>query len=384
MPNLNPANKIIEGLVAARVADHKVFLAAADKDPLPVARADLLYFWDDFSNEYLDWASLGNPVGHAHPIIARAVAEHHRYYGHTAPQGRHALRWPIQYAKDLSEQFTGEGEAPWKILFTEGEREAVLQAVRLAEGSGRLLMTGGDYDWLPTPRAYYPSIFDPADADWDRAYALLLNMADPQAHTLRPGNARRWILAAREAGKPVIVDETVTGFGRLGRMWGYQSTGLTPDIIVLGGAAGGGYPLGAVVAPPERFQDFPIDVSGQSGNPISCCAGAAILTTIGLGTLEYMSESDSILTTGLDGLVTQFSHRLHGHHGWGYLRGLRLDSFEAAARLVAEARVQGLYLAPAVGSTVVLAPVLITSSNEISRGIDIIASVLMSWDEQAG
>ena len=84
MPDHRPANKIIEDMVAARIADHKIYLAAADQDPLPVARADLLYLWDDFNTEYLDWASLGNPVGHSHPIINRAVAEHPRYYGHTA------------------------------------------------------------------------------------------------------------------------------------------------------------------------------------------------------------------------------------------------------------------------------------------------------------
>ena len=381
MPDHRPANKIIEDMVAARIADHKIYLAAADQDPLPVARADLLYLWDDFNTEYLDWASLGNPVGHSHPIINRAVAEHPRYYGHTAPQGRHALRWPVQYAKDLSDQFTGQGELPWQVLFTEGEREAVTQAIRLT--GGHPIMVGGDYSWLPGRHRTYPPIWDPAEVLWERVDSLLLNLADPQAHTMRPGAARRWILAAREAGVPVIVDETVTGFGRLGTMWAFQATGLTPDIVVLGGAAGGGYPLGSVAAAPKLFKDFPIDVSGQAGNPIACCAGAAILTTITLGTLEYMAESGPILTEGLKGLVAQFGHHLHGHHGWGHLRGLRLD-FEKADRLVTEARDQGLYLAPAVGNTVVLAPVLITSPNEISRGIDILASVLMSWDEQHG
>ena len=379
------ARKVVDDAIATRVTEQKTYLASSVADPLPVARADLLYLWDDRHTEYLDWASLGNPIGHRHPIVAGAVAEHPRYYGHTAPQGRHALRWPVQYAKDLSEQFTGEGEAPRKVLFTEGEREAVLQAIRLAVGTTSALpevaTVGGNYDWFPSGYTYYPPVFDPADAAWDRVSALLLNMADDQAHTMRPGAARRWILAAREAGKPVIVDETVTGFGRLGLMWAHQATGLTPDILVLGGPVGGGYPLGVVVATPETFGGFPIDVSSQAGNPVACCAGSSTLTAMSMGTLEYMSEADPIFQKGLESLVAQFGHYLCGHHGWGYLRGLRLESVESATRLVSEALDQGLYLAPPVGSVVVLAPVLITSTTEISRGIDILASVLLSWDE---
>jgi 4-aminobutyrate aminotransferase-like enzyme len=376
--------KIIEESVAPRLAEYQDYLAAADPDPVPVARAELVYIWDDYHQEYVDWASLGNPLGHGHPMLTGPVSEHHRYYGLTAPQGRHAYRWVAQYARDLSGQFTGHGEAPRKVLFTEGEREAVLQAIRLAVNTTsslpEVLSVGGSYDWMPSGCIWYPPVFDPADAAWDRVSALLLNMADESAHVIRPGQARRWMLAAREAGKPVIVDETLTGFGRLGRMWGYLSTGISPDIVILGGPAGGGYPLGAVVASPEAFEGFTIDVSGQSGNPVSCCAGASTLTTIGMGALDYMIESGQILSDGLDEVLDQFGSYLDGHHGEGHLRGLRFRSVARAGQFVADARNRGLSLAPPVAATVVLAPALITSTYEIKRGLDIIADILLSWD----
>jgi 4-aminobutyrate aminotransferase-like enzyme len=372
--------KIIDDEVAPRLADYRMYVAAADPDPIPVARADLLYFWDDYRTEYLDWASLGNPVGHNHPVVARSVGEHFRYYSQTAPQGRHAYRWTAQYARDLSAQFTGRDEDPRRVLFTEGEREAVTQAARLAAGRKPLFAVGGDYDWMTCGHLTYPTVFDPADADWDRAGALLINFADLQAHTMRAGAARRWMLAAREAGVPVIVDETVTGFGRLGRMWGYLYTGLSPDVVVLGGAAGGGYPLGAVIARPEMFS-APIDVSGQSGNPVACCAGSATLLAVTLGTLDYMTESGQVLTTGLDELVAQFGTHLAGQHGEGHLRGLRMRTPGDASRLVVQARARGLYLAPTTTTTVVLAPALVTSTHEVKRGIDLLADILLGWDE---
>jgi 4-aminobutyrate aminotransferase-like enzyme len=374
--------KVIDEVVGPRTEDARIYLAAFRPDALPLARADLIYLWDEYHTEYLDFASLAHPVGHAHPIIARQVDEHHRYYGMTAPQGHHIQRWPVQYAKELSQAFTGQGEQPRQVLFTEGEREAVLQSVRLVSGWKPVLTVGGDYEWLPGGRLTYPDSFDPAEVEWERAGGLLINLAGPDAHVTRAGPARRWILAARNAGLPVIVDETVTGFGRLGTMWGHQMTGLSPDVVILGGPAGGGYPLGAVIAPPAFFAATHHDVSGQSGNPISCCAGSALLTVLGLGTLEYMTESVTSLDGGLGQLVDQFGDHLRGHHGYGHLRGLRLSSPESADRLVAQARVKGLYLPPAVGDVVVIAPVLITSSNELTRAIDVLADVLISWEEE--
>lgn len=376
--------RAIDQTVLPRLEDYRTYLAAAGPAPFLVARADLLYVWDEYRTEYLDWATLSHPLGHSHPIVAQAVREHHRYYGHTGPQDQHLHRWPVEYAKQLSRQFTGAGETPQRVLFCEGEREAVAQAVALAAGAhgAAVLTVGGGYDWMTAPRLYYPPVFDPADASWDGVHCLLLNLVDDQCRTMRAGQARRWMLAAREAGKPVIVDETVTGFGRLGRMWGFQSTGLSPDIVVLGGADGGGYPLGAVVASPDLFQNFSIDVSGQAGNPIACSAGAALLTATEMGVLDYMEESGKRLTTGLDEMLAQFGHHLTGHHGEGLLRGMVFADADRARRFTQDCRAQGLYVSPPFGDTVVLAPALVTSTNEMTRGMDLVAATLMVWDDE--
>lgn len=373
---------VIDEAIAPRLADHQTYVANARPDPLPVARADLLYLWDEYRTEYLDWAALNTPVGHGHPIVVRQVDEHRRYYTSPGRPDEQVLRWPVQYAKDLSAQFTGQGETPRRVLFCEGEREAVATAIRLCcgyKGPSSVLVAGDGYDWLDCPRLLYPPVYDPIDAEWGGVGALLLNLALPGGGVMRSGAARRWMLAARAKNVPVIVDETVTGFGRLGRMWGQQATDLSADLTVLGGPVGGGYPLGAVVAPPSVFENRVLDVSGQAGNPVACAAGAGVLTALQLGTLEYMAEAEPGLADGLEQLHQQFPQHLVALHGVGYLRGLELPDAATAERLVADARAQGLYLAPPVNNRVALAPVLITSSNELSRGLDILASVLMGW-----
>lgn len=378
--------KIIdEEAVLPRLADRNAYLALRDDHPLPVARADLLYLWDDYRGEYLDWATGGTPLGHAHPVVVQAVAEHARYYGFTAPQGHHLLRWPVEYAKSLSRRFTGQEENLRRVLYCEGEREAVRVACDLAmrrTGIPHVAVVGPGTDWLGQTWRY-PWDFDPAGALWASIGAVLISPVSANARVIGRGQARRWILAAREAGRPVVYDESRTGFGRLGTVWGQERTGLTADLTVLGGPAGGGWPLGAVIGPAEYFTDLdPAAVSPQAGHPVACCAGAVSLDVLSLGVLEYMDDTVPLLERGLDDLVAQFPAHLTGQHGVGLLRGLRFTSDTAAARFAVDCRAQGLYVGPPVGHTVVLAPALITSTNEMTRGVDLIAATLLAWEDQ--
>jgi len=378
---------VIDEALSPRFSDAATYLVSSRPDVLPVARAELLYLWDDYRTEYLDFASLLNPVGHSHPMVKAAVVEHGRYYGLTAPQGHHLLRWPVQYAKNLSERFDAQAQAPRQVLFCEGEREAVLVAAKMTRrwASNKpmplAVVKSGWHDWLPIDTFDYPfSGFLPEGVLWDRVSGLLLSLVDRTGMPLP--NAREWMLAAREAGVPVIVDESVTGFGRLGHLWGQDRTGLLADITVLGGACGGGYPLGAVIATPDWFVTR--DVSPQAGNPVACSAGAHTLDVVEMGVCEYMQESAPILTKGLAELCTQFPQYLRSHHGDGLLQGLVFDTSTYADRFAIDVRAHGLYVAPPVGNTVVLAPTLITSTNEMTRGVDLMAATLMGWDDDNG
>ena len=374
--------KIVEEAIAPRLAGHAIYMATARPDALPIARAELLYLWDDYRAEYLDWATAGHPVGHSHPMVRSQVSEQLAYYGHTAPTGHHIHRWPVEYAQAISGQFPVPGENPRQVLWTEGEREAVRTALRLSDDLGKraAVLDTGWHEWL-LAESYGADIWarsDIGDIPWESTRALLLATVDSRHCPVPAPDLRALILAAREYQVPVIIDETVTGFGRTGALWGQEHTGLMADVTVLGGGVGGGYPLGAVVADPPYFAEKSLDVSGQAGNPVACAAGAATLVAVTTGVLEYMSQSAPLLASGLDEIVTQFPAVLAGHHGIGMLRGLRFHDPARASLFPVEARAHGLYLAPAVGDTVLLAPALITSTNELTRGVDMLAATLMA------
>jgi 4-aminobutyrate aminotransferase-like enzyme len=83
----------------------------------------------------------------------------------------------------------------------------------------------------------------------------------------------------------LIYDESITGFGRTGDLFAFQSFGVQPDILVLSKGLGGGFPLSAVCAPPQLWDGSALSApsatsSSYGGNPIACAAGAITLEIV--------------------------------------------------------------------------------------------------------
>jgi 4-aminobutyrate aminotransferase-like enzyme len=91
--------------------------------------------------------------------------------------------------------------------------------------------------------------------------------------------------AAREAGALLVADEMITGFGRTGRPWGVDHSGVTPDIVTIGKGFGSGFPIAGVLARDRVAQSKPwSNPSGASssygGNPLAAAAALASVSTI--------------------------------------------------------------------------------------------------------
>ena len=375
--------RLIDETVDPRRRSQLSTMAAAADDPFPVARADLLYLWDEYGTEHLDFAAAMAPLGHRYQPLNDLLAEHLRYYGWTAPQGRHLQRWTVALASRLSAAFTGPGEEPRRVLFCEGERHAVVEATRLASrGRRTAVVDTGRHDWLMASDTRCNDLFghpDEVDAvGWDGFGCLLLAGVDDQNAPVP--FVREWVLAARARDVPVVFDESSTGFGVTGVRWSQEHSGVVADVTVLGGPVGGGLPLGAVVGRADLVGRVD-DPSPHSGHPWACAAGWLVVDTVNPAMLTHADDCGREVASALGALCGQFPELLAGHHGVGLLRGLRFRSPALAARLPALARGRGLHLAPAVGGTVTIAPVLVSSLNEMKRGVDLIADAVMSWDD---
>lgn len=113
----------------------------------------------------------------------------------------------------------------------------------------------------------------------------------------------------RQEGTLLVVDETFTGFGRTGRMFAQETYGVTADITILGGALGGGLPLGAVVTDREIFDHVdPIHAEevAAGGSLMACSAGLITMTQITEGVLRNARQVAVALEDGLRTIEKDF------------------------------------------------------------------------------
>jgi acetylornithine/N-succinyldiaminopimelate aminotransferase len=136
---------------------------------------------------------------------------------------------------------------------------------------------------------------------------------------------------ADEHGLLLIVDEVQTGMGRTGKMFAYQHTGVTPDIMTLGKGIGGGVPLAALCAREAVSCFEPGDQGGTyNGNPLMTAAGVAVFDELAApGFMEEVNARAQQLSDGLLALSTKWG--MQGERGTGLLRALKLDRDDGPA-----------------------------------------------------
>ncbi len=151
---------------------------------------------------------------------------------------------------------------------------------------------------------------------------------------------------AKDLGALLIVDEMICGFGRSGEMFGHLHSGVTPDLVTLGKALGGGFPVSGLlaredVARAEPWSKPSFSSSSYGGNPL---AGAAIAASMGIirdeRLVENARETGAHLTRGLRSLAER--HRCVAHvRGEGFFIGF--DLVDERGQLWSSARCRELF-----------------------------------------
>jgi 4-aminobutyrate aminotransferase-like enzyme len=167
-----------------------------------------------------------------------------------------------------------------------------------------------------------------------------------------------WLSGLRQlctaTGTLLILDEIFTGWGRTGDWFACQQENVTPDILCVGKAMGGGLPISACVASAELMS-----VWGQStgealhtstflGNPLACAAGLAALSVVEEERLpERAVTVGALFVSGLRELQATFPDKIADARGRGLMLGIEMASPQIALSLVPAALRQGLILLPA-------------------------------------
>jgi 4-aminobutyrate aminotransferase/(S)-3-amino-2-methylpropionate transaminase len=193
---------------------------------------------------------------------------------------------------------------------------------------------------------------------------------------------------ADEVGALFIADEMITGLGRTGTWWGVDHSGVTPDIVTIGKAFGGGFPLSALATTAEIAAAKPwSNASGSSssygGNPLAAAAGAASLAIIeSEGLVENSRRVGAVLLDLVKPWVDRYP--FVGHvNGSGLFVGVELVSDKAAktplprtvtARIFQECVKRGL-MTMAYAPSFRIQPPLTTDEATIRNGIAILEEV---------
>jgi 4-aminobutyrate aminotransferase len=193
---------------------------------------------------------------------------------------------------------------------------------------------------------------------------------------------------ADEHGILLICDEVQSGYGRTGRMWAFENSGITPDIVTLAKAIANGLPLSAIVASRELMARWGRGAHGSTfgGNPVACAAGVAVLETIREESLvDNAATRGAELLAGLRGLAATDT-RIGDVRGPGLMiavefvkdRGTREADGAMGDATIARCLDEGLLLltcGPAHNIVRWIPPLDVTSA-EIQEGLGIFRKVL--------
>jgi len=150
--------------------------------------------------------------------------------------------------------------------------------------------------------------------------------------------SKEWMQALRkkctETGALLILDEIQAGFGRTGKLWGFEHFNIVPDILLLGKALGGGMPLGAFIAEKklmDAFTNNPVlgHITTFGGHPVCCAAGmAAMKVLLEEKIIEEVKRKEELFKSLL------VHPKIKAIRSFGLWMAVEFDSFETNKKVI--------------------------------------------------
>lgn len=335
----------------------------AQTSPAPLAleivKADCCTLYDAAGKEYTDLIggiSVAN-VGHRHPKVIDAIKKQLDAYLHVMVYGEFVESPQVRYAKLLTDHLPASLNS---VYFTNSGAEAVEGAMKLAKrvtnrtqiisfnnsyhGStqGALSIMGDEY-WRNAFRPLLPHVlhleydsFESLNEITEQAACVIAETVQAEAGIIV--SSGEWMQALRkkctDTGTLLILDEIQAGFGRTGKLWGFEHFDIVPDILLLGKALGGGMPLGAFIADKQLMDAFTENpVLGHTttfgGHPVCCSAGmAAMKALLEEGWIEAVKQKEELFKSLL------VHPKIKAVRSFGLWMAVEFDSFETCKKVI--------------------------------------------------
>ncbi|MHA6279990.1 aspartate aminotransferase family protein [Salinimicrobium sp. CAU 1759] len=370
---------------------------------LEVSHAEGSYIFDSANKEYLDFVAgvSACTLGHCHPRVVNAIKQQAEKYLHVMVYGEYAQGPAVELCRLLAEQLPAPLE---KTYLTNSGTEAIEGALKLARRcTGRTGIvaaknayhgnTMGSLSLMTYEERQKP--FRPliGDVSWiefnkesdlqnitENTAGVILESIQGGAGFIQPQDNYLKKVKARceEVGALLILDEIQPGFGRTGKLFGFENYDMVPDIVVMGKGMGGGMPIGA-------FTSSSTIMDSLSDNPkmghITTFGGNPVIAAAALATLQELIEGDLVEQTLQK---EQLFRKLLVHplieevRGRGLMLAPILNSEKIVNELVIRAQAKGLILFWLLfeGKAVRITPPLTISIDEIKKGCGIIIEIL--------
>lgn len=369
--------------------------------PIAIARASGATLWDVDGREYIDFVGgIGvMNLGHANPAVVEAIQRQAGLYTHLCFQVTSYEPY-VEVAEALNR--IAPGTSAKKTLLLSTGSEATENAVKIARAytqrpaviafqhgyHGRTLlalsMTGKNAPYKqhfgPFCSEVYHTPFPHELHGWttrralealdevfsssvspDRVAAIIIEPvlgeggfvpAPPEfMHALRAVCDRHGIV--------LVCDEIQSGFGRTGKRFAVEHSGIEPDLITVAKSLAGGMPLAAVVGKAEIMDaPAPGGLGGTyAGNPVACAAALASIEAMTEEMLDRATVIGHRIRDAFDSIASRYPSAVSEVRGLGAMIGIEFNADRTAdvTRIIVEARERGVLLMPAGAGNVIRA-----------------------------
>jgi len=348
--------------------------------------------WDLEGREYLDFVAgiAVNNVGHCHSQVVQAIQKQAERLIHTSN---------LYYTENqvlLAEELKGLTGMKRAFFCNSGAEsvEAALKLTRRATGKSKIVAATGCFHGRTlgalgaTYKSMYREPFRPLNEASFVSYndtealkaavsketgAVILEPVQGEAGVYVPGPD--YLRAARQicndAGALLIFDEVQTGFGRTGRWFGKEHSGVHPDIMTLAKAIAGGLPMGAMLAAETVSEAF------RRGDHASTFGGGALVSAAALASIDVIRKENLVLRSEeLGAYMRSELNKLRPREvrGLGLMIGLDLDA--DCKQLIQKAAQNGVLLNNTGDHTIRLVPPLVVTKEQIDKVVNVIGELL--------
>ncbi|RTY82223.1 aspartate aminotransferase family protein [Flavobacterium sp. ZB4P23] len=290
----------------------------AQTSPYPlgmeVSHAIGSYIYDTNAKKYLDFVAgvSACTLGHQHPRVNQAIKDQLDKYSHVMVYGEYSQSPAVQYCKLLASLLPAPLDKTYLVNSGTEAIEGALKLARRTTGRSQLISCHNAYHGNTMGAMSVmgfeerKQIFRPLIPDVDfitfnneadlqkittKTAGIILETIQGGAGFIQPNDDYLKKVRERctEVGAMMILDEIQPGFGRTGKLFGFQNYDVVPDIVVMGKGMGGGMPVGAFTAS-SAMMDL------LSDNPklghITTFGGHPVIASACLATLQEITETN--------------------------------------------------------------------------------------------